>query len=157
MIGGFDLPQAVRDRAMEVYGRIAQAESAAHGVAVGEVHFHEVGALDAVMDVTGVCYLMHLLAPEAVDRGQSVRRTPKVLVRRRISRASRPASAGRHRHRSSAPGPVVSGDIAAELCTPTGAALLRAFANGFGPMPEGVVRERVLEKPTLPAPISLCL
>ena len=66
MIGGFDLPQAVRDRAMEVYGRIAQAESAAHGVAVGEVHFHEVGALDAVMDVTGVCYLMHLLAPEAV-------------------------------------------------------------------------------------------
>ena len=66
LIDGFPLPEAVRENAKETYRRIAQAESRAHGVEVGEVHFHEVGALDAVMDVTGVCYLMHLLAPEAV-------------------------------------------------------------------------------------------
>ena len=66
LIDGFPLPEDVRENAKETYRRIAQAESRAHGVEVGEVHFHEVGALDAVADVTGVCYLMHLLAPEAV-------------------------------------------------------------------------------------------
>ena len=66
MIDAFPLPQPVRENARRTYGLIAQAESAAHGVEVGEVHFHEVGALDAVMDVTGVCYLMQMLSPEAV-------------------------------------------------------------------------------------------
>lgn len=135
MIGGFDLPQAVRDRAMEVYGRIAQAESAAHGVAVGEVHFHEVGALDAVMDVTGVCYLMHLLAPEAVWASPVTVGSGTVRTAHGLLPVPAPATA-----RLLEGVPVVSGDIAAELCTPTGAALLRAFAGGFGPMPEGVVR-----------------
>ena len=59
MIGGFALPEAVRENARRVYALIAQAESEAHGVEVREVHFHEVGALDAVMDVTGVCCLPH--------------------------------------------------------------------------------------------------
>lgn len=135
MIGGFDLPQAVRDRAMEVYGRIAQAESAAHGVAVGEVHFHEVGALDAVMDVTGVCYLMHLLAPEAVWASPVTVGSGTVRTAHGLLPVPAPATA-----RLLEGVPVVSGDIAAELCTPTGAALLRAFAGGFGPMPAGVVR-----------------
>lgn len=135
MIGGFDLPQAVRDRAMEVYGRIAQAESAAHGVAVGEVHFHEVGALDAVMDVTGVCYLMHLLAPEAVLASPVTVGSGTVRTAHGLLPVPAPATA-----RLLEGAPVVSGDIAAELCTPTGAALLRSFAGGFGPMPEGVVR-----------------
>jgi len=135
MIGGFDLPQAVRDRAMEVYERIAQAESAAHGVAVGEVHFHEVGALDAVMDVTGVCYLMHLLAPEAVWASPVTVGSGTVRTAHGLLPVPAPATA-----RLLEGVPVVSGDIAAELCTPTGAALLRAFAGGFGPMPEGVVR-----------------
>ncbi len=135
MIGGFDLPQAVRDRAMEVYGRIAQAESAAHGVAVGEVHFHEVGALDAVMDVTGVCYLMHLLAPEAVWASPVTVGSGTVRTAHGLLPVPAPATA-----RLLEGVPVVSGDIVAELCTPTGAALLCAFADSFGPMPEGVVR-----------------
>ena len=66
IIGHFDLPEPVRQRSREVYALIAQAEARAHGLPVGEIHFHEVGALDAVIDVTGVCYLMHLLAPERV-------------------------------------------------------------------------------------------
>ena len=101
MIGGFDLPQAVRDRAMEVYGRIAQAESAAHGVWASPV---TVGS--------GTVRTAHGLLP-----------VPAPATARLLEGV-----------------PVVSGDIAAELCTPTGAALLRAFAGGFGPMPEGVVR-----------------
>ena len=64
IIDGFDLPETVRNKAKEVYNLLAGAESKAHGVAVGEVHFHEVGALDAVADITGVCYAMELLAAD---------------------------------------------------------------------------------------------
>lgn len=135
MIGGFDLPQAVRDRAMEVYGRIAQAESAAHGVAVGEVHFHEVGALDAVMDVTGVCYLMHLLAPEAVWASPVTVGSGTVRTAHGLLPVPAPATA-----KLLTGVPVTAGDIQAELCTPTGAALLRTFAGSWGAMPDGVIQ-----------------
>ena len=56
----------MRRRARRVYDAIAQAEAKAHGCPVGDVHFHEVGALDAVADVVGVCYALHLLAPERI-------------------------------------------------------------------------------------------
>ena len=59
IIDGLSLPQEVRDSARKVYDAIAQAEAQAHGCAVGDVHFHEVGALDAVADVVGVCYALH--------------------------------------------------------------------------------------------------
>ena len=66
IIDGLALPQGVKEQAKAVYHAIAQAEAQAHGCSVGEVHYHEVGALDAIADVTGVCYAMNLLAPEAV-------------------------------------------------------------------------------------------
>ena len=135
MIGGFDLPGPVKERALETYALIAQAESAAHGVEVGEVHFHEVGALDAVMDVTGVCYLMHLLAPERVCASPVTVGSGTVSTAHGLLPVPAPATA-----RLLTGLPVRTGDIAAELCTPTGAALLRTFAGSFGPMPEGVVR-----------------
>ena len=50
----------------QVYGLLAQAEARAHGVPVEEVHFHEVGALDAVADVVGVSLLLHLLSPDRI-------------------------------------------------------------------------------------------
>ena len=62
IIDALPLPQVVKAQARGVYDRIAQAEAAAHGCPVGDVHFHEVGALDAVADVTGVCYALHLLS-----------------------------------------------------------------------------------------------
>ena len=58
------LPEGVKDHVMAVYGLIAQAESHAHGVPVEEIHFHEVGAMDAVADITAVCLLMDRLAPD---------------------------------------------------------------------------------------------
>ena len=60
------LPRAVRDDALAVYHRIAEAESKVHGRPVDQIHFHEVGTLDALADVVGVCLLMTLLAPETV-------------------------------------------------------------------------------------------
>ena len=134
VIDGFALPREVRDDAKKVYALIARAESAAHGMDVGEVHFHEVGALDAVADVTGVCYLMRLLAPEAVCASAVTVGSGTVHTAHGLLPVPAPATA-----KLLTGVPVTAGDIAAELCTPTGAALLRTFASGFGPLPDGVV------------------
>jgi len=135
LIDSFPLPQAVRENARRTYALIAQAESAAHGVDVGEVHFHEVGALDAVVDVTGVCYLMHLLSPDAVCASAVTVGSGTVQTAHGLLPVPAPATA-----RLLTGVPIASGEIAAELCTPTGAALLRTFAESFGPMPEGVIQ-----------------
>ncbi len=134
MIGGFALPPEVREDAKKVYALIAQAESAAHGVDVGEVHFHEVGALAAVVDVTGVCYLMHLLSPEAVYASPVTVGSGTVRTAHGILPVPAPATA-----RLLTGVPITTVDVAAELCTPTGAALLRTFASNFGPLPDGIV------------------
>lgn len=134
MIDGFPLPAPVREKAGQVYGLIAQAESAAHGVDVGEVHFHEVGALDAVVDVTGVCYLMHLLAPEAVCASPVTVGSGTVQTAHGLLPVPAPATA-----RLLTGVPVAAGDIAAELCTPTGAALLQTFVGSWGALPEGII------------------
>ena len=134
MIDSFSLPQSVRTDAKRVYALIAQAESAAHGVEVGEVHFHEVGAMDAVVDVTGVCYLMHLLAADEVWASPVTVGGGTVHTAHGLLPVPAPATA-----RLLTGVPVTAGDIAAELCTPTGAALLRTFAGCWGAMPDGVI------------------
>lgn len=134
VISGFNLPEAVRQKAKGTYALIAEAESAAHGVAVGEVHFHEVGALDAVMDVTGACYLMELLGPDTVWASAVTVGSGTVDTAHGVLPVPAPATA-----RLLEGMPVAAGDIAAEMCTPTGAALLRVFAEKFGPMPDGVM------------------
>ena len=133
-IDHFQLPAPAREKAKAAYALLAEAESAAHGVPVGEVHFHEVGALDAVIDVTGVGYLMHLLAAEAVCASPVTVGSGSVHTAHGLLPVPAPATA------CLLTGiPITTGDIAAELCTPTGAALLRLFADDFGPMPAGTV------------------
>ena len=65
-IGQLPVPEAVREDVRAVYRSIADAESRVHGAPVDQIHFHEVGTLDALADVVGVCWLMHRLAPDAV-------------------------------------------------------------------------------------------
>ena len=134
LIDGFSLPERVRADAKKVYALIARAEAAAHGVEAGQVHFHEVGAMDAVADVTGVCYLMYLLAPDAVAASPVTVGSGTVHTAHGVLPVPTPATA-----RLLTGVPVAAGDIAAELCTPTGAALLKTFASSFGPMPAGVM------------------
>lgn len=135
VIDGFvGLPAPVRERAKTVYGLIAQAESRAHGVPVGEVHFHEVGALDAVVDVTGVCYLIHLLAPDEVACSPVAVGSGTVRTAHGLLPVPAPATA----HLLEGV-PVTTGEVEAELCTPTGAALLKTLADSFRPMPAGRV------------------
>ena len=104
LINGLDVSDRVKADAKAVYALIADAESRVHGRPVTEIHFHEVGTLDAVADVVGVCLLMEQLSPDQV-----------MLILEGI--------------------PSYGGEIRGELCTPTGAALLKHFVSRFGNRP----------------------
>ena len=135
MIDSFALPGAVRERAKAVYALLAQAESRAHGVAVGEVHFHEVGMLDAVADITGVCFAMAMLGAERVTVSPVNLGSGSVRTAHGILPVPAPATA-----ELLTDIPAYMSDVRGELCTPTGAALLRSFATDFGPMPAGTIQ-----------------
>ena len=125
------LPENVAADVVAVYRLIAEAESHAHGVPVSEIHFHEVGTMDAVADVTAVCLLMHELNPDRVVVSPVHVGFGKVRCAHGILPVPAPATA--HILQGV---PIYSGRIEGELCTPTGAALLKHFANEFGKMPE---------------------
>jgi uncharacterized protein (TIGR00299 family) protein len=135
IIDGLPVPDAVRADARAVYGLIAEAEAQAHGRPVGEVHFHEVGALDAVADVVGVSLLMDALAPDRVVVSPIHVGSGQVKCAHGILPVPAPATA--HILRGM---PTYGGWVRGELCTPTGAALLRHFATDTGPMPVMTVR-----------------
>ena len=124
------LPRAVRDDALAVYHRIAEAESKVHGSPIDQIHFHEVGTLDALADVVGVCLLMHLLAPEKVYASSVHVGCGQVKCAHGILPVPAPATA-----LLLAGVPIYGGVIQGELCTPTGAALLTHFVTKFGELP----------------------
>lgn len=124
------LSDAVRGHVLAVYESIAEAESRVHGVSVEEIHFHEVGSLDAVADVTAFCYLMDLLAPDRVTASPVRVGSGTVRCAHGILPVPAPAAALLLQGI-----PIYAGEIEGELCTPTGAALLKHYVNQFGPMP----------------------
>ncbi|GHU68254.1 TIGR00299 family protein [Clostridia bacterium] len=126
-----NIPEKVKSDALAVYRLIAEAEAAAHGRPVEQVHFHEVGNLDAIVDIVGVCLLMERLAPDKVV--VSPIHVGSGFVRCAHGVLPVPAPATAYILRSV---PIYSGKIKGELCTPTGAALLKHFADEFGPMPQ---------------------
>lgn len=131
-----DLPDPVREKSAAVFRRLAEAEGAVHGVSPEEVHFHEVGAVDAIVDVVGSVGGLHLLGVDSVHcsplpLGRGMTRSahgaiplppPAVLELLRISRA-----------------PAYGSAVTGELVTPTGAALVTVLAEVFGPIPPLVV------------------
>ena len=124
------LPDRVREDVIAVYRLIAEAESAVHGVPVTDVHFHEVGTMDAIADITAVCLLMAELAPERVIA--SPVHVGSGHVRCAHGRLPVPAPATACILQGV---PIYGGSISGELCTPTGAALLKHFVSAFGDMP----------------------
>lgn len=121
---------AGHDLAGRVFERLAEAEGAVHGVPADEVHFHEVGALDAIADVVGVCAgFEHLgasavtVSPVAVGSG---------TVQTAHGRLPVPPPAVAELLRGV---PTYAGPVPMELCTPTGAALLTTLATAYGPQP----------------------
>lgn len=124
------LPEPVREHVLGVYDLLAQAESQVHGVPMEQIHFHEVGTLDAVADITAVCCLLDALAPEKICASPVHVGSGQVRCAHGILPVPAPATALLLRGV-----PMYGGSISGELCTPTGAALLKHFVTAFGPMP----------------------
>ena len=124
------LSEKVQRDVMNVYGLIAEAESHAHGVPVTQIHFHEVGEKDAVMDVTAVCLLMEKLGADRVVASPVHVGAGHVHCAHGILPVPAPATAYILKDV-----PMYGGAVQGELCTPTGAALIKYFADEFGPMP----------------------
>ncbi len=130
IINALNLPEEVKKDALGVYGLIAQAEAHAHGCAVEQIHFHEVGMMDAVTDVSAVCLLMHLLSPQRVVVSPVCTGFGEVRCMHGVVPVPAPATAWLLQGM-----PAYAGRIRGELLTPTGAALLRYFATEYGRMP----------------------
>lgn len=129
-IDSVPLEVKVREDAKKVYSLIAEAESRVHGHPIENVHFHEVGSLDALADVLSVCTLMHELAPERILASEVNVGSGTVRCAHGILPVPAPATELILRGV-----PIYSGQIKSELCTPTGAALLKYFVWKFGAMP----------------------
>lgn len=125
-----ELSDKVREDILAVYDIIAAAESKVHGMPVTEVHFHEVGTMDALADVTAVCMLMNRIAPDQVIASPINTGSGTVRCAHGILPVPAPATAN-----ILIGMPSYSNGIMSELCTPTGAALIKHFATGFGSMP----------------------
>jgi pyridinium-3,5-bisthiocarboxylic acid mononucleotide nickel chelatase len=135
VIEAADLPHPVRDFARTAFTRLAEAEARVHGTTVDEVHFHEVGALDAIADVVGCALALHdmslLSAPVRVVSEVAV---GSGTVRAAHGRLPVPAPAVAELL-ARAGAPIAAHTATMELCTPTGAALLATLATGWGPPP----------------------
>ena len=135
IVNGLRIPTMVKLDIMAVYEEIAQAESHAHGVPVDQVHFPEVGSMDAIADITAVCMLMHELEPDQVIASPVHVGSGQVRCAHGILPVPAPATA--HILKGV---PIYGGGIRGELCTPTGAALLKHFVTEFGDMPAMAVQ-----------------
>jgi len=131
IIDGLKMSDEVRNNAKEIYTRIAEAESKVHGTSVGEVHFHEVGMLDAIADVVGTCMLIEKISPDYIV--SSPLRTGFGYVHCAHGELPIPAPATALLLKGVES---YSGDIEGEFTTPTGAALIGFFAEEFGQRPK---------------------
>ncbi len=130
MIGAFPLPPKVLGDARAVYALLAGAEARAHKAPVAEIHFHEVGMDDAIADIAGVSLLIATLAPDEIVCSPVAVGSGTVRCAHGELPVPAPAAAALLEGIPSFPGPGTG-----ELCTPTGAALLRYFVKRFEALP----------------------
>ena len=130
LIDSLDIPKKAAEDAKSVYKLIAEAESTAHDRPVSDIHFHEVGTKDAVIDVVSVCLLIDMLRPDKILSSPVHVGSGTVRCMHGILPVPAPATA--HILKDV---PIYGGKINGELTTPTGAALLKHFVSSFGDMP----------------------
>lgn len=126
------LPERVSRRALSVFAALADAEGRLHRRPPEQVHFHEVGGLDAIVDVVGTCAALEVLGIDEVHASTVVTGTGMVRAAHGMLPNPAPAVVALL---ASVGAPSTGVDVSVELTTPTGAALLAALASGFGPMP----------------------
>ena len=130
IINGLNIPEKVKNDAIEVYNIIADAESKVHNKPVDLIHFHEVGNKDAIADIVGVSYIVYELDVDNICCSNINVGSGTVKCAHGILPVPAPATAFIMKGM-----PVYSNDVVGELCTPTGAALLKYFVNEYKPMP----------------------
>jgi len=130
IVDSLNVSASVKSNVKKVYALIAEAESVAHNKPVTDIHFHEVGTMDAIADVTAVCMLMEEINPDKVICSPVHVGSGHVHCAHGILPVPAPATAYILKDC-----PIYSGHIQGELCTPTGAALLKHFSDEFGSMP----------------------
>lgn len=130
VIDSLSVSDKVKTDAFAVYKLIAEAEGHVHGKPVTDIHFHEVGAMDAIADVTAVCMLMERLAPKRITASPVHVGSGQVACAHGILPVPAPATAYILQGI-----PTRGGSLQGELCTPTGAALLKYFVTEYGSQP----------------------
>jgi hypothetical protein len=128
------LPAEVRRIARDVFERIAEAEAKLHGTSVDDVAFHEVGAVDSIVDVVGAAAAIAYLAPSSISCSPLALGHGTVRSAHGLLPVPAPATLS---ILAAAKVPTVDGGAAFELTTPTGAALVAQLVTQFGPMPPG--------------------
>lgn len=134
VIDAAEISENVKKNAVEVYECIAQAESRVHGKSADEIHFHEVGSKDAMADVIGCCMLIDIIGADRIVVSPVTTGFGNVRCAHGILPVPAPATALILNDV-----PLRAGSIEGELCTPTGAALVKHFADEFGNMPQMTV------------------
>ena len=130
IIAGLTLSDALKEQVLAVYRRIAKAEAKVHGTEVELVHFHELGAMDAVADITAACCLVDALGVSRVTASPVCTGYGSVRAAHGVMPVPAPATA-----QLLEGVPCYAGNIEGELCTPTGAALIRHLTDAFGQSP----------------------
>jgi hypothetical protein len=130
MIHAADLPAATKSKAEHVFRVLGQAEASVHGVDIEKVHFHEVGAVDSICDIVGICLALDLLGIEGIFCSPINVGSGTVKTEHGILPVPAPATARLLQDK-----PIYSRGPALELTTPTGAAVVAALATDFGAMP----------------------
>jgi hypothetical protein len=128
------LSQRVKDRAESIFTKLALAEAAVHGTTTGRVHFHEVGAVDALVDVAGAAIGIELLGVERITCSSIPVGTGTVTCEHGVLPVPAPGTVELLKGV-----PLMACDEPGELTTPTGAAILTTLAESFGPMPSMMI------------------
>lgn len=129
-IHSLDLADEVKADAAAIYQFIGEAEAKVHGTSLEQIHFHEVGTLDALADVVGCALLIHLIAPEQILASPVHVGNGFVTCAHGVLPVPAPATAELLKGI-----PYYTGSITSELCTPTGASILKYYVSRFFPMP----------------------
>ena len=130
------LSPQVQNDIIQIYNLIARAESTVHGENIDKIHFHEVGEYDAIFDITAVCLLLSMISPDRII--VSPIRTGFGSVHCQHGILPVPAPATQYLLENI---PTYQGNIEGEMCTPTGAAILKYFADDFGQRPVMIVEK----------------
>lgn len=138
MIEAAKLSDTVKARSIAIFTKLAEAEAKTHNTTVEKIHFHEIGGVDAIIDIVGTVFGLEKLGIEKVYAGNL--RTGCGFVECAHGKLPAPAPATVELLQGI---PYIHGDIEKELITPTGAALLATLCDGFGDRPDGFVSEKI--------------